>query len=862
MTAATVVSTASAHTLYAQWTGNTYEVTFSGEGGTPSTATKDVTFASAYGTLPTASWTGYGFDGWFTAATGGTEVTAATVVSTASAHTLYAQWTANSYEVTFSGEGGTPSTGTKDVTFASAYGTLPTASRTGYGFDGWFTAATGGTEVTAATVVSTASAHTLYAQWTANSYQVTFSGEGGTPSTGTKDVTFAAAYGMLPTASRTGYAFDGWYTAATGGTEVTALTLVSTASAHTLYAQWTANTYEVTFSGEGGTPSTATKDVTFASAYGTLPTASRTGYTLAGWYTAATGGTEVTAATVVSTASAHTLYAQWTANTYEVTFSGEGGTPSTGTKDVTFAAAYGVLPTASRTGYGFDGWFTAATGGTEVTALTLVSTASDHTLYAQWTANSYEVTFSGEGGTPSTGTKDVTFASAYGTLPTASRTGYAFDGWFTAATGGAEVIAATVVSTASAHTLYAQWTANTYEVTFSGEGGTPSTATKDVIFDAAYGTLPTASRTGYTLAGWYTAATGGTEVTAATIVSTGSDHTLYAQWTANSYEVTFSGEGGTPSTGTKDVTFASAYGMLPTASRTGYAFDGWYTAATGGTEVTALTLVSTASAHTLYAQWTANTYEVTFSGEGGTPSTPTKDVIFDAVYGTLPTASRTGYTLAGWYTAATGGTQVTAATVVSTASAHTLYAHWTNNTFEVTFSGQGGTPSEATIEVTFAAPYGTLPTASRTGYAFDGWYTAVTGGTEVTALTLVSTASAHTLYAQWTANSYEVTFSGEGGTPSTGTKDVTFASAYGTLPTASRTGYAFDGWYTAATGGTEVTAATVVSTASAHTLYAQWTANSYEVTFSGEGGTPSTAPKDVTLASAYGPLPTASRTGY
>ncbi|MFV0528240.1 MAG: InlB B-repeat-containing protein, partial [Lachnospiraceae bacterium] len=156
---------------------------------------------------------------------------AATVVITASAHTLYAQWTANSYEVTFSGEGGTPSTGTKDVTFASAYGTLPTASRTGYAFDGWFTAATGGTEVTAATVVSTASAHTLYAQWTANKYDVSFSGEGGTPSAATKEVTFAAAYGTLPTATRTGYTFKGWFTSATGGTEVTAATVVRTASA-------------------------------------------------------------------------------------------------------------------------------------------------------------------------------------------------------------------------------------------------------------------------------------------------------------------------------------------------------------------------------------------------------------------------------------------------------------------------------------------------------------------------------------------------------------------------------------------------------------------------------------------------------
>ena len=67
--------------------------------------------------------------------------------------------------------------------------------------------------------------------------------------------------------------------------------------------------------------------MTFGSAYGTLATTSRTGYTFAGWFTAASGGTQVTAATIVSTASNHTLYAQWTTlPTHTVTFNSNGGT--------------------------------------------------------------------------------------------------------------------------------------------------------------------------------------------------------------------------------------------------------------------------------------------------------------------------------------------------------------------------------------------------------------------------------------------------------------------------------------------------------------------------------------------------------
>jgi uncharacterized repeat protein (TIGR02543 family) len=51
------------------------------------------------------------------------------------------------------------------------------------------------------------------------------------------------------------------------------------------------------------------------------------------------------------------------------------------------------LATTSRTGYTFDGWFSAPTGGTQVTAGTTVTTASDHTLYAQWTIITYTVDY-------------------------------------------------------------------------------------------------------------------------------------------------------------------------------------------------------------------------------------------------------------------------------------------------------------------------------------------------------------------------------------------------------------------------------------------------------------------------------------
>jgi uncharacterized repeat protein (TIGR02543 family) len=55
-------------------------------------------------------------------------------------------------------------------------------------------------------------------------------------------------------------------------------------------------------------------------------------------------------------------------------------------KSVTYGSAYGSLPTPTRPGHTFDGWFTAAEGGTQVTASTVLTNAANQTVYAHWSA--------------------------------------------------------------------------------------------------------------------------------------------------------------------------------------------------------------------------------------------------------------------------------------------------------------------------------------------------------------------------------------------------------------------------------------------------------------------------------------------
>ena len=72
----------------------------------------------------------------------------------------------------------------------------------------------------------------------------------------------------------------------------------------------------------------------------------------------------------------------------------------------------------------------------------------------------------------------------------------------------------------------------------------------------------------------------------------------------------------------------------------------------------------------------AATYTVTFDANGGTVGTASKTVTNGQTYGTLPTPTRSGYSFGGWYTAKSGGTQITSSTTVSLSANQTLYAHW------------------------------------------------------------------------------------------------------------------------------------------------------------------------------------------
>ena len=242
------------------------------------------------------------------------------------------------------------------------------------------------------------------------------------------------------------------------------------------------------------------------------------------------------------------------------------------------------------------------------------------------------------------------------------------------------------------------------------------------------------------------------------------------------------------------------------------------------------------------------TYYAYFNPNGGSVDITSKELTFGAEYGELPVATRDGYTFLGWFSDAAGGEQIIADTIVTINYVENLFAHWSDvESYTFQFDSTLGSACDP-----ITAVYGEeieMPVPTRFGYTFTGWYydTACTQPASYTTMPdLGDAGAAVTVYAGWTEKVYDITLDpGENGVVTPSDYTVTFGSTYGTLPTPTKDGHTFIGWFTQPEGGDQITAAVLVELDTHHTLYAQYSVNTYTLYFDTDGGTeiePITAP--------------------
>lgn len=327
--------------------------------------------------------------------------------------------------------------------------------------------------------------------------------------------------------------------------------------------------------------------------------------------------------------------------------------------------------------------------------------------------------------------------------------------------------------------------------------------------------LPIITKTGYEFKGWYLDNEYSILADNLTIYDS---VTLYALWQIKLYDITFDSNNGEEAI-TSNIEYNSKVNEPSVPIRDGYIFNGWY-------DNNGIKMIFPFNMPDrdliLTAQWVSedtNTYTINFNVNGGT--SVAEMVVEEGAFINPDTlvSTRNGYTLSGWNYE---GSPFDFSQPIN--SDMELEAVWELVTYKITYHVNGGQLGETYItSYNIESSAFDLPTPTKTSYNFKGWYTTSDFSNDQIIQIAQGTFGDIVLYAKWTG--CIVTYNANEGSCSTGSH--TYAGEPLSLPTPTRDGYTFNGWYTAGSGGTKVGDAGATYTPDGDiTLYAQWTKES------------------------------------
>lgn len=613
------------------------------------------------------------------------------------------------------------------------------------------------------------------------------------------------------------YLFKGYYTDKKNGTMIynengELQTVKGLRDNDTLYAHWEAKKYTITYHADQDVTGTMEKQtVSYDSEFMFSEVGfKKTGYTFVGWARTKDGVVAYSDFTKtyqnITEEDNIDLYAVWKPNSYTIQFDAKGGEGAMSSVPAKYNNPI-VLPhcTFTKTGYTFAGWSTSANTNTvsyedrhSVTSLTSEDEGKV-TLYAVWRANSYTVSYNGNGATTSpdelskSGTYDVTF-NLYDENDF-KKTGYRFMGWSVAENAPfttekeEDAIAAvdyqpgeTVQNLAVSGeiTLYAVWYEETYHITYDVNADTT------VDFVGSYpntytyksgANLAKLSRKGYTFLGW---TYNGNVITEISSNTTTGNIELVATWDVYKNPITLQGNHmkkisvNGMETAIKNGQTVTTYAYRSTISSIEFVASDFY-------EITGYEIVDNETGKKLFAETYAEavdsvsktinktmstkgfsvivttrgkTYEIEYLLNGGEIKGDYATSYIHGIGAELPTAvSKKGFTFLGFVDEK--GNPVNE--ISKTQSGYvTLTAKWAKATYGLNIDPNGGKIEDENYKEQTSYPYDSgaisLPAkVTRSGYSFLGWYSE-NEKCFVTSVDTTKTEDQH-IYAKWSQNS-------------------------------------------------------------------------------------------------------------
>ena len=669
--------------------------------------------------------------------------------------------------------------------------------------------------------------------------------------------------------------------------------------------------YSISYNLNGGSMSGQKTSYNVNTATFTLPMPSKTGYTFTGWTGSNGSATQKSVAIAKGSTGDKSYTANWSANTYYVTYDANGGSNAPAQQSFVFNSGAKINTTKpTRTGYTFINWVYGETNFNPGDAIP--SGWGSFTLKAQWKVNSYTITYKPNGGSGSDQTQTVTYGTAWTTKGAIySRTGYTMSSWNTQANGSGTKYTPNLGQTdkqLSNVTLYAQWKPNTYTITskyfYYYQNNTWKqfdTKTEQRTFGSTFAPHNVNSPTGYHAGnnyGYYTEKSeylgGGTVGT--NNITVNQNIIVHVHYYPNTYTITYKPNGGSGS----DQTQTATYGISWTSkdaiySRTGYTQTSWNTQANGSGTKYSLNMGQTSeqlSNVILYAQWTPNSYYLDLNGyldgigSGNITGYGTADVYvngklvaddvsdycsqipYGSTYEIKDIKTKPGHVYNGVHSgklsdtmgAGRASVELSFSTKVLTATFHRNFNDSDTTTTTQKFKyGQSGQAFNANAW-------------SRTGYAFLGW----SANKNATSMTwpdkcgvadswIDSNYPSINIYAVWSLNTYSISYNLNGGSMSSQKTSYNVNTETFTLPTPTKTGYKFTGW-TGSNGSTPQTSVSIAKGSTGNKSYtANWTINSYTLTVNPNGGSWNGSSSSQNIAQNYNTtksIPVPTRTGY
>ena len=540
------------------------------------------------------------------------------------------------------------------------------------------------------------------------------------------------------------------------------------------------------------------------------------GYSFQGWSTKNNGVAEFQDKAELKNLSSKngdniTLYAVWQIKFYKITFLDYD--KSIIQQDKLEYNSKIILPeNPIRKGYTFKNW-----------DKELSTVKENLTINALYDIDSYDISYKLNGGTLDEAPTNYNVESEDIIIPSPKKDGYSFIGWTTSDNKEPKIDYKISTGSIGDKELTANYEPIAYYISYNSSEGQGEMEKQEFAYNQTSKLNKNQfTKEGYTFIGWSTSIDGDVMFNDESEISNLSSKdkdviTLYAKWEIIKLNVKYYDLFGallkseTVEYGNKSVAPEDMF-------IDGYTFEGWNPS------------LGVIREDTIYkAQYTINEYTIKYNFNTGSNDDAQEikyNVESDTI--TLPTPTRTGYTFLGW--TGSNGLKPQLEVIIHKGSIDdkTYKANWVSNSYKVSLNANGGVVNEDYIMISYNSLYGTIPTPTRVGYTFEGWYY---NDTLITEDSIQDKEFDHELVANWKTIQYDITYNLAGGTASPLQTSYNIESDSFVLPIPTRTGYTFTGWT-----GTDLSSLSKNVTINKETIgnrsyTANWTINYYTVNY-------------------------------